>query len=123
MGVREISYESFPGSGELHKEKAGYRIVCSLDQPRSPPTLYGRARASARDTGAHRKECAPRRGQCGARLRHACGRVPAADISVRGSTSCCTHAQDVADLAQTFGTSITATAIRCAQFRSICILG
>ena len=58
-----------------------------------PPTLYGRARASPRDIGAHRKECAPRRGQCGARLRHACGRVPDADISVRGSTSRCTHAQ------------------------------
>lgn len=30
---------------------------------------------------------------------------------------------DVANLARIFGTSITATAIRCAQFRTICVFG
>ena len=50
IGVLEISYESFPGSGELHKKKSGYRIVCSSDQPHSRqrftvavPSIYSSA--------------------------------------------------------------------------------
>ena len=34
IGVLEITYESFPGSGELHTINNGYRIICSSDQSR-----------------------------------------------------------------------------------------
>ena len=32
IGVHEILYERLPGSGELHRVKHGYRIVCSSDE-------------------------------------------------------------------------------------------
>ena len=123
VGVHEICYESFPGSGELHKTRDGYRIVCSSDQPHSRQRftvahelghviLEGTGRGAPRGGNGVERVCdmlaaellMPRR-QFESRLPDRVGFV------------------GIRQLARTFDTSVTATAIRCARLRSICIFG
>ena len=123
MGVREISYERFPGSGELHKEIGGYRIVCSLDQPPSRrrfTVAHELAHVILERTGRN----APRAGDSVERVCDMLAAECLMPTSVfEDQLPAAPTLTDVVNLAQTFGTSITATAIRCAQFRSICIFG
>ena len=123
VGVQEISYESFPGSGELHKEKDGYRIVCSSDQPQSRQRFtvaHELAHVILERTGRN----APRAGN---RVERVCDMLaaeclmPTAVFEARLPATPLLN--DIAELARSFGTSITATAIRCAQFRAVCIFG
>ena len=123
IGVQEISYESFPGSGELHKERSGYRIVCSLDQPHTRQRFtvaHELAHVILERTGRN----APRVGNSVERV---CDMLAAECLMP--TSACDAHLpaeptlNDVTDLARTFDTSITTTAIRCAQLRPICIFG
>ena len=123
VGVREISYERFPGSGELLKTRDGYRIVCSSDQPH----------ARQRFTVAHELghvilegtgRGAPRAGKAVERV---CDMFAAELLMPRRQFESRLPDEvgfsDIRCLARTFDTSVTATAIRCAGFRSICIFG
>ena len=123
VGVKLISYESFPGSGELYKEKDGYRIVCSSDQPRSRQRFtvaHELAHVILDRTGRN----APRAGKS---VESVCNILAAECLmptSVFESQLPTTLTlSEVARLARNFDTSITATAIRCAQFRPLCIFG
>ena len=123
VGVQEISYESFPGSGELHKTRDGYRIVCSADQPR----------VRQRFTVAHELghvilertgRGAPRRG---GDVERVCDTLAAELLMPRRAFEKRLPERvrllDIARLAREFDTSVTATAIRCAGFRAICVFG
>lgn len=123
IGVREISYESFPGSGELHKEAGGYRIVCSVDQPhtrRRFTIAHELAHVILERTGRN----APRAGNSVERV---CDMLAAECLMPTAAFDAHIPSvltlDDVANLARAFGTSITATAIRCAQLRPICTFG
>ena len=123
IGVKEVSYESFPGSGELHKERDGYRIICSSDQSRS------RQRFTVAHELAHViLECTGRNApRAGSSVERVCDMIAAECLmptSVFEARFLATLTLgSIANLARTFGTSITATAIRCAQFRPICVFG
>ena len=123
MDVREISYESFPGSGELHKDGDGYRIICSVDQPRSRQRFtiaHELAHVILERTGRN----APRAGDSVERV---CDMVAAECLmptAVFGERlSAVPQLDEVMELARIFDTSITATAIRCAQLRRVCVFG
>lgn len=123
VGVRAISYESFPGSGELHKTRDGYRIVCSSDQPR----------VRQRFTVAHELghvilertgRGAPRKGRDVERLCDALAAellMPRRTFEKRLPNG--VRLMDITRLAREFDTSVTATARRCADFRGICVFG
>ena len=123
VGVREISYESFPGSGELHKENGEYRIICSSDQPRSRQRFtvaHELAHVILDRTGRN----APRTGTSVERVCDMLAAeclMPKSVFEARLPSNLTIN--DVASLARTFRTSITATAIRCAQCRPICVFG
>ncbi len=123
VGVREISYESFPGSGELHKERDGYRIVCSVDQPHSRQRFtiaHELAHVILERTGRN----APRIGDSVERVCDMLAAECLMPTSVfRARLAVAPGLGDVAELARIFETSITATAIRCAQLRPLCIFG
>lgn len=123
VGVQEISYENFPGSGELHRAQGGYRIVCSSDQPharRRFTVAHELAHVVLERTGKN----APRAGKSVERV---CDMLAAEFLMPR----CEFEARlpptvglvEIRRLAGTFDTSITATAIRCARFRAMCIFG
>ncbi len=123
LGVKDIFYESFPGSGELHKEKDGYRIVCSSDQPRSRQRFtiaHELGHVILESTGRN----APREGDSVERV---CDIIAAECLMPTLVFEARLPAEpvlgDVANLARTFDTSVTATAIRCAQLRPICVFG
>ena len=123
VGVREISYESFPGSGELHKENGEYRIVCSSDQPHSRQRFtvaHELAHVILDRTGRN----APRTGSSVERV---CDMLAAECLMptsiFEARLPVILTINDIMSLTRTFGTSITATAIRCAQCRPICIFG
>lgn len=123
IGVYEISYESFPGSGELYRDKTGYRIVCSSDQPLSRQRFtvaHELGHVVLERTGRN----APRSGKSVERvcdLLAAEFLMPRVEFEARLPLS--VMLSDIKELARIFETSLTATAIRCAQFRSICIFG
>ena len=123
LGVQKISYESFPGSGELHKEKGGYRIVCSSDQPSSRQRFtvaHELAHVILESTGKN----APRAGSSVERVCDILAAECLMPTSVFEARLPATLTRsDIANLARTFDTSITATAIRCAQFRPVCVFG
>ena len=123
VGVYEISYESFPGSGELHKDKIGYRIVCSSDQPLSRQRFtvaHELGHVVLEGTGRN----APRAGKSVERV---CDMLAAEFLMPRvefeARLPLTVMLSDIKELARIFGTSVTATAIRCARFRPICIFG
>ena len=123
VGVRAISYESFPGSGELHKEKGGYRIVCSLDQPRSRQRF-----TVAHELGHVILERTGRRApRAGASVERICNMLAAECLmptaAFEAQLPTVPTLKNVAALARVFDTSIPATAIRCAQLRPICVFG
>ena len=123
VGAHEISYENFPGSGELHKEREGYRIVCSSDQPR-PRQRFTVAHELAHVILDRTGRNAPRAGDSVERVCDVLAAECLMPTSVfEAQLPAAPTLNDVMNLAQTFGTSITATAIRCAQFRTICIFG
>jgi hypothetical protein len=123
IDVREIVYESFPGSGELHRVKNGYRILCSSDQ----------APARQRFTVAHElahiilaraNGKAPRDGPDVERLCDLLATeclMPTAVFDSEIPRELTLRA--VSTLADTFETSLTATALRCAELRSACVFG
>ena len=123
VGVREISYESFPGSGELYKENSEYRIVCSSDQPRSRQRFtvaHELAHVILDRTGRN----APRRGNSVERVCDMLAAeflMPTSVFEARLPATLTIN--DIASLSRTFGASITATAIRCAQCKPICVFG
>ena len=121
LGVQEISYESFPGSGELHKERNGYRIVCSSDQPRSRQRFtvaHELAHVILERTGRN----APRAGDSVERVCDMLAAECLMPASVfQGQLPATPTLRDITNLARIFDTSITATAIRCAQFRAVCV--
>jgi len=123
INVREIAYESFPGSGELQKVKGGYRIVCSSDQPRSRQRFtiaHELAHVILDRTGRN----APRNGKDVERLCDILATeclMPTSEFESRVPTSL--TLRKISSLADTFQTSLMATAIRCAEFRSACIFG
>ena len=123
IGAQEISYESFPGSGELHKKKGGYRIVCSSDQPRSRQRFtvaHELAHVILERTGRN----APR---AGSSVERVCDMLAAECLMptsvFEARLPATLKLSDIEDLARTFDTSITATAIRCAQSRPVCVFG
>jgi hypothetical protein len=123
LDVQEIAYESFPGSGEVHKVKDGYRIVCSSDQPRSRQRFtvaHELAHVILERTGRN----APREGSDVERICDALATeclMPTSVFESRVPDNL--TLRDVSALADTFGTSLMATAIRCAEFRSVCVFG
>lgn len=123
VGVTRISYESFPGSGELYKEKDGYRIVCSSDQTRSRQRFtvaHELAHVILERTGRN----APRAGKSVERICNILAAECLMPTSVFESQLPSTLTlSEIVRLARKFDTSITATAIRCAQFRPLCIFG
>ena len=123
LGVYEISYESFPGSGELHKLKDGYRIVCSSDQSRARQRFtvaHELAHVILESTGRN----APR---TGSRVERVCDMLAAECLMpasvFEGRLPPTPALSNIANLARVFDTSITAAAIRCAEFRPLCIFG
>ena len=121
LGVREVALEQLPGSGELHKTKTGYRIVCSTDQPVSRQRftvahelahiiLETSGRNAPRSGIEVERICDSLAAEClmptSVFLRFLPDRIVAADIS---------------RLAEIFTTSRTATAIRCAELRSLTV--
>ena len=121
IGVKEIAYEKLAGSGELHKVSGGYRIVCSVDQ--SPPrrrftVAHELAHVVLERTGRN----APRSGSSVERI---CDMLAAECLMPTAAFESRLPAKlgsgDVVSLARMFGASIRATAIRCAELRSICI--
>ena len=123
VGVQKVSYEKFPGSGELHKEKDGYRIVCSSDQPRARQRFtvaHEIAHVILERTGRN----APRAGNSVERVCDMLAAECLMPTSVFKAQLPATFTlSDIAHLACTFETSITAAAIRCAHFRQLCIFG
>ena len=121
IGVREIVYERFPGSGELHKLKDGFRIVCSSDQ------AQGRQRFTVAHELGH--VIVERTGRNPPRTGPAVERVcdmlatellmPASVFEPLLPTRL--TMPGVVELSETFQTSITSTAIRCAELRPVCI--
>ena len=123
IGVLEISYESFPGSGELHKKKSGYRIVCSSDQPHSRQRFtvaHELAHVILERTGRN----APRTGSSVERV---CDMLAAECLMptslFEAGLPTTLALSDVEHLSRVFDTSIPATAIRCTHFRRVCIFG
>ena len=123
IGVREIAYESFPGSGELHRDKDGYRIICSSEQSRTRQRFtvaHELAHVILESTGAH----APRVGRGVERV---CDMLAAecllpTDVFEARLARTLTL-RDVVQLARTFETSLMATARRYAEFRQVCVFG
>ena len=121
IGVLEVVYESFPGSGELHKVKDGFRIVCSSDQ------VHTRQRFTVAHELGH--VIVERTGRNPPRTGPAVERVcdmlatellmPASVFEPLLPTRL--TIPGVVGLSKTFQTSITATAIRCAELRPVCI--
>ena len=121
IGVREVVYESFPGSGELYKVSDGFRIVCSSDQ----------AHARQRFTVAHElgHVILERTGRNPPRTGPAVERVCdmlATELLMPASVfehllPARLTIPGIVGLANTFQTSITSTAIRCAELRPVCI--
>ena len=123
IGVDTISYERIPGSGELHKERDGYSIVCSSDQPRFRQRFtvaHELGHVILERTGRN----APRAGDSVERL---CDMLAAECLMPTSVLEARLPAipilRDVTSMARIFETSITATAIRCAQLRPICVFG
>ena len=123
VGVKEICYESFPGSGELYREKDGYRILCSSDQPPSRQRFtvaHELAHVILERTGKN----APRAGKSVERVCNMLAAECLMPTSVFEARLPATLTlSEVVRLARNFDTSITATAIRCAQIRPLCIFG
>ncbi len=123
IDVQEIAYESFPGSGELHKFKGGYRIVCSSDQPRSRQRFtvaHELAHVILDRTGRN----APKSGDDVERICDILATeclMPTSEFESRVPTDL--TLRNISSLADTFQTSLMATAIRCAEFTSACIFG
>ena len=123
LGVRKISYERIPGSGELRKLDDGYHIICSTDQSRRRQRFtvaHELAHIVLEGTGRN----APR---AGTKVERVCDRLAAeclmpASVMVRYIPTEISLGA-IASLADTFDTSITATAIRCGQLRRINVFG
>ncbi|MCY3820026.1 MAG: ImmA/IrrE family metallo-endopeptidase [Gammaproteobacteria bacterium] len=123
VGVYEIRYESIPGSGEVHKGKEGFRIICSSDQP------HGRQRFTVAHELAHvilenTGKGAPRAGESVERI---CDMLAAECLMPTARFESFLppnpSLDDVSRLAGKFDTSITATAIRCGQLRAVSVFG
>ena len=121
IGVNEVAYESFAGSGELHKIKGGYRIVCSSDQSR-PRQRFTVAHELAHVILERTGRNAPRSGRSVERI---CDRIAAECLMPTAAFERLLpwkfRGGDVVRLSRTFGTSISATAIRCAELRVVCV--
>jgi hypothetical protein len=121
LDVREIRYESFPGSGELYKDRKGYRIVCSSDQPQARQRFtvaHELAHVILDRTGRN----APRAGESVERLCDTLATeclMPTAIFEPLVSRPLTMRA--ISDLAKRFDTSLTAAAIRCAELRGECV--
>jgi hypothetical protein len=121
IDVREIVYESFPGSGELHRLKGGYRIVCSSDQPHSRQR-FTVAHELAHVILARSGRNAPREGRDVERLCDMLATeclMPTALFEAEIPRQLTFRA--ISALADRFDTSLTATALRCAELRSACV--
>ena len=123
LAVQEISLESLPGSGHLEKLDNGYRIICSSHQalPRQRFTIaHELAHIIFEKTGRN----PPREG---AEVERICDMLAAECLMptsiFRRFLPQSLTAADISRLATLFLTSRTATAIRCAQFRSLPIFG
>ena len=119
LSVREISFENFPGSGELHRTDNGYRIVCSSAQERSRQRFtiaHELAHVILESTGRN----APRSGKDVERL---CDMLAAECLMpapvFRRFLPARIGAAVISTLARLFETSPTATAIRCAELRPL----
>ena len=123
LGVREISYERIPGSGELLKLDDGYRIVCSTEQS------HRRQRFTIAHELAHViLESAGRNPpRTGSIVERVCDRLAAECLMpasvVEHYMPANMELRDIISIAETFDTSVTATAIRCGQMRSIRVFG
>ena len=123
IGVREIVYEGFPGSGELHRDKDGYRIICSSEQSR-PRQRFTVAHELAHVILERTGRNAPR---AGSGVERVCDMLAAecllpTDV-FEAQLSRSLTLPDVVQLARTFETSLIATARRCAEFRQVCLFG
>ena len=116
-------YESFPGSGELHRVKGGYRIVCSSDQP-SARQRFTIAHELAHVILARTGRNAPRNGNDVERI---CDMIateclmPTSIFEPQIPPNLSFRA--ISRLADIFGASLMATAIRCAELRPMCVFG
>lgn len=123
IGVQEIVYESFPGSGELHRVKQGFRIVCSSDQSTARQRFtiaHELAHVVLERTGRN----APRTGKLVERV---CDMLAAEFLMPTSVFEDLLPAKltisGILELAAAFHTSVTTTAIRCAELRPICVFG
>lgn len=121
IGVSEICYESFPGSGELHRVGKAYRIVCSSDQSparRRFTVAHELAHVILERTGRN----APRTGRTVERV---CDMLAAECLMPRNEFErrlpAAPTCDDVRRLSGVFATSLRATSIRCAELRSACV--
>ena len=121
IDVHEIVFESFPGSGELHRGKHGYRIVCSSDQPLARQRFtvaHEFGHVIIERTGRN----PPRKGPKVERVCDMLATELLMPTSVfrrllpeRLSISA------IVDLAKSFRTSMKSTAIRCAELLPVCV--
>ena len=121
IGVHEIVYERFPGSGELHKVKHGYRIVCSSDQPLTRQRFtvaHELGHAILEKTGRN----PPRKGPVVERV---CDMLATELLMPTSVFQRLLPAQltisAIVDLARSFQTSMKSTAIRCAELLPVCV--
>lgn len=121
IDVGEIVYERFPGSGELHRVKGGYRILCSSDQPH-PRQRFTVAHELAHVILARTGKNAPREGSDVERVCDVLATeclMPTALFESQIPDALSFRA--ISALADRFETSLTATARRCAELRSACL--
>ena len=121
VGVHEILYERLPGSGELHRVKHGYRIVCSSDQTTTRQRFtvaHELGHAILERTGRN----PPRKGPTVERVCNMLATellMPTAVFQRLLPERLTISA--IIDLARSFQTSMTSTAIRCTELLPVCV--
>ena len=121
IGVHEILYERFPGSGELHRVKHGYRIVCSSDQTTARQRFtvaHELGHVILERTGRN----PPRKGPTVERVCDMLATELLMPTAVfRRLLPERLTISAIMDLARSFQTSKKSTAIRCAELLPVCV--
>jgi hypothetical protein len=121
LDVASIVEEAIPVGGELQRTTEGYRIVCSAGQPET------RRRFTIAHELAHIvfERSGSRFPRAGAELERLCNMVAAEMLMpthvFTGDLPAQPTAADVSRLASKYRTSLSAAAIRCAEFRPVSV--
>ncbi len=123
LNILGVDSEDLPFSGELRRDKDGFRIVCSkhLSQTRRRFTIpHEKAHAILETTG-------PRCPRVGNELERICDQLASELLMPRhlfvSSVGSSLSIEKIFELSRTFGTSLSATAIRCAELLGVSAFG